>query len=246
MIMILWRGKKLIALTCLVSVLFTGAFILWKSPVYESTSTISLGQFNDVLYAKPEAVVEIIGSETNQERVMNELGLTEKEKERVELKVSFVKGTNLVKIDVKYPDPLVPQTMADKLAENFLDESKKVYQAEKASRESLVKNLESAVVHHYSAVNGSTVDATDSKDGGNNPITLKILYDQEKLELLKLQEASLIEKGSIPLPVGPAAYLLVAIAGLGGLGAGMILSIIVHYFTKNPIRFSEPTAKEVQ
>jgi len=154
----------------------TVVYLFVATPIYEATVTVKIdpstqNTISDIFSTsysytgRPDisTEVELIKSRTNLERVINELRLLEKEKEKEKrpedtmdemvrnlsdwVTVSPVKDTKVVKISVQHPDPKLATDIANKLAEVYnqllMSLSKNQYTAKRKFIEEQIPKIES-------------------------------------------------------------------------------------------------------
>lgn len=132
---ILIKRRKLVLVIFIVSIVTTVLANLWIPKIYEITSTIQLGSVDELLIKKEEAE-EIILSQNSLLSIIKELNLKiGAENLKKDIKINGVNGTNLLKINIVYPDINIALKINDLVVSPLITQGQIIYQ----ERLSLVK-----------------------------------------------------------------------------------------------------------
>lgn len=128
LIYVFWRQRKVIISLFIVAILVSvilSYFVI--TPVYRSTTIISLGNYDSNLYTKQAAATEVLTSDDFVALVINNINLNLPRENLIAfkeaIKVESIKDTNFLKISVDNTNPKNAQAILDKMVALFIQKS---------------------------------------------------------------------------------------------------------------------------
>lgn len=261
LVLVLWRYRKMIVALFLIAVLTSGLIsFLVQQPVYVSSATLYLGNFNDPFFCDISAAREIILGDTILGEAAKafipamEPGKLQSIKQSVQAEA--VKYTPYLKITVTRDEPAQAQGILAKIIELFAEQSQPAYeQAQEQIREkseTIKARLEQveqqiaateAVISELENQNMSNIDIISQHLEAMNLLTslndkyvsLEDSYSSLEKQLQNLKPLQVISMSEQPAPIHPNRKLNVALAGVLSLMVGVFLAFIVDYFARNPL-----------
>lgn len=268
-IMILWRRRVMIAVLFLVSVIGALIYSYTMKPVYQISSTISLGNFPDRTYTTPAAAKEVLLSDELLLNIIKQIKMPGNVEDLESLKkiltVDIIKDTNLLKIIVTTTDKAGGIALIEKMTQAFTGQGTSAYQRQKdllnnqidilqARLKTIDKDIEQtrevlASIENSVDIFGVEKDLRRSK-------TIEFLSNEEsqKLELLDrimglqkeldtLRNVEIIESPREPeKPVKPKKAMNIIIGAFLGLMFGIFGAFILDYFSSSPLNLQKETA----
>ncbi len=262
LILVLWRYRKMILILFVAAVLTSGLisfFVL--PPVYESSATIHLGNFDGSIYSDRATAGKIFTSDRLLEEAAEELGFDPRPSNIQSLKKSVkaeaAKDNPCLELTVTDSNPARAQKTATKIVEIFAGQSQLIYERKQEQTRERYEKIESGLgqVKQQIATVEDIIDRLEDHDLNNIEIisrhieALALLTELNNSlasregyyfsiikQLQDLEPLQVISGPSLPTtPVSPHKKLNMALAGILSLMVGVLLAFILDYFARNPL-----------
>jgi len=255
-IKVILKKKKLILSIFFVAVITTTIISFRLPKIYESTSTIKIGNIGELLINKAEAR-EMLVSQNLLEPIIKKLNLDVGVKQlKKKIKIEDIEDTNLLRIKVKYHNPDIAVKINRGIVSSFISQGQAIYQ-ERLSliNERLrelgaeVKNTEEDIRRTQNLIAGlSSSTAISQQDISLRIILLQntlssyksylyTLHNQRnelKISLSKVKDFKVIETPRKPkYPLKPNKKQNIVIAGIVSLMFGTFLAFFDEYWEKS-------------
>lgn len=255
---IIIKRKKLLLGIFLASVFITAIVSLLMPRIYEITSTIQLGNVNELLIKNEDAKAVML-NQNSLLSVINQLNLKiEIEKLRKNISIDDIKGTNLLKINIVYPDIDKAIKLSEAIINPFITQGQIIYQERLAiinerlkELESEIKNAEGDIARTQTIISSlhSSINVSQSD------VSLRIILLQNtlpnyesilsglrnqrnglKLMLSAAKDFKIVDQPIKPkYPVEPKKKQNVLIAGIMSLMVGILLAFFMEFWQKNKV-----------
>lgn len=218
----LWRGKVLIAVVTLVSLLIAGGYIILAKPVYQSTASLEFMDIGSNVGAIPYIM------NTNKEELEHipfEEGVTS-------VAVTNTKQTTMLEIAVKANDPVIAKEACAKLLDTFKEKEK-----EKLNRELMLAKETAENAKQQAIARAQTMTANSNWQSAEENIyitTMRNCYDLER-KLVLFDDKVLAVKSAPSYSEAQVAPDRIKVLGIA-LSVGLILGcaiVLLRNFVQN-------------
>lgn len=236
-----------------------------KKPVYEASTIITLGKFNNELYTKPSSAKEIILSNEILVEVMKKNSFDIRAENlklfRDRLAIKDIPDAPVLTITAKAPTPAEAKKIAEDLATIFLQravsifyeneehfrlELKKIEGQQKVFQASLLRNKE--LLNRFQGQyreNSLTNDFQRNnlfelvKNDEDQLLKLQERYLEIKREMLSLEKPEIISKALISEEPVTSPVIIVLAGTVLGFMTGLFVVFIREYFSNNPLELNK-------
>jgi len=249
------KRKKLILSIFLAAVVIAAIVSLMMPKIYEITSTIQLGNVNEVLI-KNEDAKAIMLNQNSLSSIINDLNLKIKiESLQKDIKIGDVSGTNLLKIKITYPGIDTVLKINNAIVNPFIAQGQNIYQERLAivnerlnELDGEIKNAEGDISRTQALISG----LPNANNISQSDVSLRIILLQNtlpnyesnltalrnqrnglKFTLADAKDFKIFDAPIKPkYPIGPKKKQNVLIAGMLSLMFGVFLAFVLEFLQK--------------
>lgn len=256
----LWKSRTLIIGISVTFILIAGIISFAMPSVYEVSSIVAMGNFNDTVYVSPISATSIMQSDEFLLDVFERIhpNATEGEftafKDRVN--VESVKGSNrLVKISVETSDGAEGQKAVEMMIWLYANRSAESYNEQKnilSGQLAVAQERLDAINIQINLTNSALINLEESSDSSSVQSEMRFSRTLDRLSEMETQRSALIERiqdlqeqlellrhldvvqpAREPVsPIGPRRALNMAIAGMLGLMIGIFAAFLREGFRR--------------
>ena len=256
---VVWRRRVLIISMFLLFVACGAVFSVFAvTPVYSSSTIISLANFKHDLYADVNSAKVVLTSDDFLNKVFKELNLEEQEGLRKDIRVETVKDTKFLRITVRNENPKLARDIAVKAVSVFAGLNGVEYR----------KHLD--IINNQLSLNKGKIEECENEIAGTKKVLSGIdnagmssmekdmwryrlldylrhfedrktdlqgrKFNLEK-ELNSLRNLEVIKTADDPaVPEKSNRKVIITASGMLGVIAGLLLAFVLEFLKKNPLK----------
>ncbi|HEC69339.1 MAG TPA: hypothetical protein ENI31_03515 [Candidatus Omnitrophica bacterium] len=236
---VIFKRKWTIIIAVLISLGGGLLYNLLSTPIFESTATLRIGKAEELLISKQEAS-ELLRS---KEIISSAIEGFPIDFSKLKVETEDLKGTDLIELKVKYPNPELAMKVCKAISEDFLNKVKKTYDEKIGFLKKQLEELEKRKVSLHKKI--ESLQNTPSQESVANSLLLKnILSNYENISfrleesiyrlrerLLSFKEPQFFNLPSKPgAPLKPKKKLVIAVSVVLGVFFGLFIAFFQEFW----------------